>query len=223
MIRDLPAARDVLTGRDGAALRDGGGDASEGVQATPERTIEVDLDDEPTADLRGSGRRRGWLRRLDARTRSILTGAAAAAVIVNAGAVWAYWRITDSETGRAAGGTVVEMNLRARSDLNKALEPGGTGNLTVTVTNDNDFPIRITSVSPGQGNIIADDEHREAGCANTGVIVAQNSVKVRWEVPRNTVGAFTVPDGLAMNADSDKACAGAVFVVPVLVSGMVGH
>ncbi|MET8150521.1 hypothetical protein ACIBSW_03575 [Actinoplanes sp. NPDC049668] len=218
MIRDLPAAREVLTRRDSVARRGGGEEASEGVQATPERTIEVDLDDEPTADLRGS-RRRGWLRRLDARTRSILTGAAAAAVVVNAGAVWAYWRITDSETGHNATGTVVELNLRARSDLNKALEPGGTGNLTVTVTNDNDFPIRITSVSPGQGNIIADDEHREAGCANTGVVVAQNAVKVAWEVPRNTVGAFTVPDGLAMNPDSDKACAGAVFVVPVLVSG----
>ncbi|MEU7902791.1 hypothetical protein [Actinoplanes sp. NPDC049118] len=221
MIRDLPAAREVHTRRDGTSWRDGDGEASEGVHATPERTIEVDLDDEPTADLRG--RRRGWLHRLDARTRSILTGAAAAAVIVNAGAVWAYWRITDSETGRATAGTVVEMNLRARSDLNKALEPGGTGNLTVTVTNDNDFPIRITSVSPGQGNVIADDEHREAGCANTGVIVAQNSVKVRWEVPRNTVGAFTIPDGLAMGPDSDKACAGATFVVPVLVSGLAGR
>jgi hypothetical protein len=223
VIRDLPVAREVLTRRDGTSGRDGDGDASEGVHAVPERTIEVDLDDEPTADLRGSGRRRGWLHRLDARTRSILTGAAAAAVIVNAGAVWAYWRITDSETGRPAGGTVVEMNLRARSDLNKALEAGSTGDLTVTVTNDNNFPIRITSVSPGQGNIIADDEHREAGCANTGVVVAQTSVKVRWDVPRNTVGAFTVPGGLAMGPDSDAACAGAVFTVPVLVSGMAGH
>jgi hypothetical protein len=222
MIRDLPVAREAPTRRDGASGRDGDGEASEGVHAAPERTIEVDLDDEPTADLR-SGRRRGWLHRLDARTRSILTGAAAAAVLVNAGAVWAYWRITDSETGRAANGTVVEMNLRARSDLNKALEAGGTGDLTVTVTNDNDFPIRITSVSPGQGNIIADDEHREAGCANTGVIVAQNSVKVRWDVPRNTVGAFTVPHGLAMGPYSDTACVGAVFTVPVLVSGLAGR
>jgi hypothetical protein len=221
VIRDLPVARELLTRRDGTSLRDG--EASEGVHAAPERTIEVDLDDEPTADLHGSGRRRGLLRRLDARTRSILTGAAAAAVIVNAGAVWAYWRITDSEVGRPAAGTVVEMNLRARSDLNEALEPGSTGDLTVTVTNDNDFPIRITSVSPGQGNIIADDEHREAGCANTGVIVAQSSVKVRWEVPRNAIGAFTVPDGLAMGPDSDTACAGAVFTVPVLVSGLAGR
>jgi hypothetical protein len=227
VIRDLPPVRDVLTRRDGMFRRDGEGgfgegEASEGTHAFPGRTIEVDLEDEPTTDLR-SRTKRGWLRRIDGRTRSILTGAAVAAIIVNAGAVWAYWQITGSETGRDTAGTVVELNLRARSDLNKPLVPGGSGNLTVTVTNDNDFPIRITSVAPGEGNIIADDEHREAGCTTTGVVVAQRSVKVEWDVPRNTIGAFTVPDGLAMGKGSDKACKGATFTVPVLVSGLAGR
>jgi hypothetical protein len=184
-----------------------------GLQPDEERTGEV---------LAGRPTRRWWLGRLDPRSRSILIAAAIAAMTVNAGAVWAYWRISGPEAGRTPAGTDLELNLRGRSDLNKPLVPGGTGNLTVTVTNDHNFAIRIVSVSPGVGNIIANDEHREAGCLNTGVIVAHSSVKVRWYVPRNTVGAFTVPDGLAMTAGSDKACAGATFTVPVLVRGIAG-
>jgi hypothetical protein len=180
------------------------------------------LDDEPTGDVAAAARRQGFLSRLDARTRSILTAAAVAAVLVNAGAVWAYWQITGSETGRANAGAVVELNLRGRSDLNKPLTPGSTGNLTVTLTNDNDFPIRITSVSSAPGTIMADDEHRENGCVDHGVTVAQDAFKVRWDVERNHVGAFIVPDGLAMAATSNPACTGAVFTVPVLVSGVAG-
>jgi len=181
----------------------------------PERTME------PVGDVPPPRRRRGWPGRLDTRTRSILAAAAAGAVIVNAGAAWAYWRIAGSEPGRDDAGTFVELTLRGRSDLNKPLIPGGTGNLVVTVTNDHDFPITITSVTPGGGNIIADDEHREAGCTKPGVIVARESVSVRWEVPRNTVGAFTVAEGLAMGLDSDEACAGATFTVPVQAVGLV--
>jgi hypothetical protein len=179
--------------------------------------------DEPTGDLAGPGPKRGLLSRLDARTRSILTAAAVAAVLVNAGAVWAYWHITGSETGQAANAdAVVELNLRARSGLSKPLTPGGTGDLTVTVTNDNNFPIRITSVSLAPGAILADDEHRENGCADHGVVMVPESAAVRWNVARNSVGAFTVPGGLRMAPDSDAACAGATFSIPVLVSGSAG-
>ena len=74
-------------------------------------------------------------------------------------------------------------------------------------------------VRPGTGNPIADDERREAGCQETGVAFARPAVAVEWEVPRNTVGAFTVPGGLTMAADADKACRDGFFVIPVQVEG----
>lgn len=213
--------RAVLTGRDRRPSLER--PRSRGIPADCVVVGEPPSCEEPTGEaLAGPPAPTWWLGRLDPRSRSILVAAAIAAVIVNAGAAWAYWRISEPEAGRTAAGTVVELNLQGRSDLNKPLRPGDTGNLTVTVTNDHNVAIRIISVSPGVGNIIADDEHREAGCTNTGVIVAHESVKVRWEVPRNTVGAFTVPDGLSMTADSDRACAGATFTVPVLVRGTAG-
>jgi hypothetical protein len=177
--------------------------------------------EEPTWEVRKPGRGKG---RLDGRTRSILSAAAVAAIVVNAGAAWAYWKVTASETGGARAGTAVELTLRGRSDLNRPLTPGGAGNLTVTLTNDNDFPITITSVSPGPGNVVADDEHRDAGCRdNTGVSLTKTAFDVSWDVPRNTIGAFSIPDGLRMDVSSNKACQGATFTVPVQVSGVSGR
>jgi hypothetical protein len=175
--------------------------------------------EEPTWEVRQPGDLRR--RRLDGRTRAILSGAAVGAIVVNAGAAWMYWRITGSHTGPATSAeTVVELALRARSDLNRPLMPGQTGNMTVTVTNDYDFPIRITAVTPGAGNIVADDEHRDAGCKESGVTVARERFPVTWEVPRNMIGAYTIPEALTMRPDANPECAGAVFTVPIQASGV---
>jgi hypothetical protein len=190
---------------------------NDGAKPTPHIEITPGEHEEPTWEVRHP--RDGRRRRLDGRTRAILSGAAAAAIVVNAGAAWTYWRITGSKTGLADGGTVIEMTLRARSDLTHPLLAGQTGNLTVTVTNDYNYPIRITSITAGTGNAVADDEHREAGCKDPGVAVTQPRFGVSWEVPRNTIGAFTIPDGLAMQAGADSSCAGAVFTLPIRASG----
>lgn len=181
---------------------------------------DLHLNDEPTGAVGVS--RPSLLKRIDARTRSVLTSAVVAVVIVNALAMWAYWRITGAEAGPATTGTAVELQLAGRSDLNEPLGPGRIGNLVVTVINDNDFPIQITSVAPASGNVVADDEHRDAGCLRTGVMFAGEAVSVNWDVARNNVSAFTVPDGLTMTSASDPACLGAVFTVPVVVRGVAG-
>ncbi|MEV4703958.1 hypothetical protein [Actinoplanes sp. NPDC049316] len=160
-------------------------------------------------------------RRLDGRTRAILAAAAVTAAVVNAGAVWAYWTITDAGAAIVEPGTYVSMALRGRSSLDTPLQPGATGPLTVTVSNDNPYPIVVSSVEPGPGNVVADDEHREAGCRRPAVSFARSSLSVRWQVSRNDVAVFTVPDALRMAADEKAACAGGVFTVPVQVTGHV--
>lgn len=158
--------------------------------------------------------------RLDRRGKVILSVAAAAAVLVNAGAAWAYWMLDGEGTGVAVAGSVVELTLTGRSDDSRPLYPGGTTNLTVTVTNQNDFPVKITSVAPGDKAVTADSAHREAGCRTTGVVVAQKVIPVSWEVPKNTIGVFTVPDGVRMTNSSDSACQGATFTIPVTANGV---
>jgi hypothetical protein len=179
------------------------------VEPAPDETV-----DDPQAPRAGVGGRR-----IDRRTQSILAVAAAAAVAVNAGAAWAYWEITGSATDSRAAGTAVELSLRARSDYNKPLTAGHTGNLTVTLTNDYDFPVKISRVLRGNGKVVADDEHSDAGCAPTGVSMTREEFDVAWSVQKNTIGAFTIPNGLTMAADAKPECVGATFTLPVRVTG----
>ena len=217
MRRDLLTPRTEPSRRDGTDRRDAYRDREP--ERPPIEMTVLPAVDEPTWEVRQPGTER----RLDRRTRSILGAAAAAAIIVNAGAAWAYWKVTGSETGSVRTGTAIELALRGRSNLNRPLAPGHTGNLTVTVTNDNDFPIRVTSVTPGAGNIVADDEHRDAGCMDTAAVtMTRAAFPVSWDVARNTVGAFTIPDGLRMAAGAHPACRGAVFSVPIQAGGVSG-
>jgi hypothetical protein len=201
-----------------------GGPAELHGQATPPRTDvtvvrDVEPYDEPTWEVRKPNGRPG----LDRRTKAILSVAAATAIVVNAGAAWAYWKVTASETGGARAGTAVHLTLRGRSDLDIPLHPGHTGNMTVTLINDNDFPVRITSVTPGRGNVVADDEHRDAGCLDTGVSMTKDAFAVSWNVTRNNVAAYTVPNALHMDARAKRACIGATFTVPLQTSGVSGR
>ncbi|XVU24685.1 hypothetical protein ACQPZJ_47000 [Actinoplanes sp. CA-054009] len=175
--------------------------------------------EEPTWEVRSPGdvHKRA---KLDRRTRTILSIAAAAAVVVNAGAAWAYWQITGSETRPVTDAGPVELALRGRSDLNVPLRRGDSGNLTVTVTNDTGFPIRITALTPGEGNIVADPEHRDAGCTNAAVEFTRPRFDVAWEVEQNAVRAFAVTTALNMRKNAAPACEGATFTVPVQASGV---
>lgn len=146
----------------------------------------------------------------------ILTVAAVAALLANAGAAWAYWHFNGPEREPpAAAAASVEIMVTATSDPSRALTPGDVGSLTVTVTNQYSNPVRITSILPAGGRILADDGRRSAGCTNPRVELTRKEFPVSWEVPRNTIGAFILPEALTMRANSPAACKGATFTVPV--------
>jgi hypothetical protein len=146
----------------------------------------------------------------------MLAVAGAAAVVVNAGAAWSYWTITSSPTA----GTTVELTLRAHSDYNQALVPGRTGNLAVTLANGQNFPITIDRVVREDPTAYADDQHRESGCDPTGVSLTHDEFDVDWSVPKNTTGAFTIPDGLRMAAGAPPECRDATFTLSIRVVGV---
>jgi hypothetical protein len=176
--------------------------------------LELDPSDheEPTWEVRQPGARR----RFDRRARMILGVAALAALLANAGAAWAYWRFNSPPPeDEWAAGARVEVTLNAISDPGRPLQPGATGNLTVTVTNQHGAAVHLTSIVPGPGPVVADDAHREAGCVEPRVEFTREAFPVSWEVPRNTVGAFILDGALSMRVGGSSACRGATFTVPV--------
>ena len=206
MKRDVPGLLDGLTKRDGGTPRQAG------MMPVPEH-------DELTWEVPQPHSGRSGMRRFDGRTRSILTVAAAVAIVVNAGVAWAYWRITESDTEKGSAGATVEMTVRGRSDLNRPLESGAAGNLTVTVQNDLPCAIRITSVRGAAGRAVADDEHRDAGCKDPVVSLSQPSFDVQWDVEKNTLGVFTIENALTTAPGAARACLGANYTIPVQVGG----
>ncbi|GLW29671.1 hypothetical protein [Actinoplanes regularis] len=196
--------RDVLTGAPEA-----GGNTEGRIELVGEDQ------EEPTWEVREPRKRR-----FDRRSRAILGAAALAAILANAGAAWAYWKITEPSQVAEPAPVAIDMVLRARNDLAQTLRPGDTGNLLVTVTNDKTVPIRITSIRMGPGNVVADPEHRDAGCTEPGVRINRPVFSVSWEVARNTVGAFAVNDALTMSNAVPEACVGATFTVPLRAEGV---
>lgn len=176
-------------------------------------SIELDPADheEPTWEVRQPGSRR----RFDRRARMILTVAAVAALLANAGAAWAYWHFNGPDRGTPTAAARVEITLSAMSDPGRTLRPGEVGNLTVTVTNQHPVPVHITSIRRADGPIIADDVRREAGCTDPRVELTEAEFPVSWEVPRNTIGAFILPQALTMRPGGQVACRGATFTVPI--------
>lgn len=174
-------------------------------------------DDEPTLAAPGTLRS---IRRPDRRTRRILAAAVVAAIAVNVGAAVAYWKITSAATAAPAASAAVELTLKAHSDYNKPLLPGKTGNLTITLANDQDFPITIDRVVRDDTSAYADDQHRDGGCDPSGVALTRDRFDVDWSVPKNTIGAFTIPDGLRMAPGAPAACRDATFNLSIQVIGV---
>jgi hypothetical protein len=138
-----------------------------------------------------------------------------AAVTVGIGV--AAWSVGGSGNGSAKATTASALILADASGFTSAdLYPGATGNLTLRVTNPNSFPVRITAVS-GNGTITSD---KGAACnASTGVSFANQS-GLALDVGAGVTATLTVSSAVSMSNASDNSCQGAVFTVPVSVTGI---
>ena len=141
----------------------------------------------------------------------LLLGAIVAGVAVGA------WNVTGSGSGSAKAGVATGLTLNDASGATAAdLYPGVTGNVKLSVTNPNSFPVRVTSVT-GTGAITSD---KGAACnASTGVTFT-NQTGLTLDLAAGATSVFTLSGAAAMSNSSDNACQGAIFTIPVSVSGI---
>jgi hypothetical protein len=155
--------------------------------------------------------KKGWSRK---RKAIVLVGVVAAAVA--AGVAYAAWTASGSGSGYAkAGSAQVLTTLDASAVTSASLYPGATGSMTLKVNNQNPYPVRITSVT-GNGTITSD---KGAACdASTGVTFT-NQTGLALDVPASSNATFTLAGAVSMSNASDNSCQGAVFTIPVTLSG----
>lgn len=143
--------------------------------------------------------------------------AAVGAVIAAAVAI-AAWNVSGSGNGYAKAGTASALTIGDASASTSAdLFPGGTGSVKVKVTNPNSFAVRITSISKPAASAITSD--KGAACdAATGVTFSDQS-GLSLDVAAGATQTFTLAGAAAMSNASDNSCQGAVFAIPISVTG----
>ncbi|GAA1588820.1 hypothetical protein [Actinoplanes couchii] len=153
------------------------------------------------------------------KAKSALAVVIAVALVAVGGAAWALWSVGGKGNATARGGTVIELLAAGRPDPGTPLYPGAGLDLLVMVRNDNTFPVRVDRIRPGSATATADDKHRKAGCLRTGVSLSRPVYSVALDIAPDSSANVLLPAAVRMTDDSDSACQGATFTLPLTLTG----
>ena len=151
--------------------------------------------------------------------KKVVAGTLMTGLILTAGVAFAVWTAGGSGNGYAKAGTVGALTtIDASASTSAQLYPGGTGDVKITVHNPNNFPVTVTGVS-GNGTITSD---AGATCnASTGVTFT-NTSGLSDVAAANADTTITLANKASMSSSSVNACQGAIFTIPVTLTGTVG-
>ena len=138
------------------------------------------------------------------------------AAILMVGSAMAAWLAngTGSGTAKAISGSAL-TTLDASASTTASLYPGATGDVTVRIDNTNPYPVRVTAVADS-GAITA--AGGTGTCTTTGVsFVDQTGLTL--DIAASTATTFTLTGAASMTNASDNGCQGAVFTIPVTLTG----
>jgi hypothetical protein len=156
---------------------------------------------------------RNGTRKLTAR---ITAGGIVVGAMLAAGVAFAAWTATGSGSGYAKATTAQALTtVDVSASTPATLYPGATGNVKLSISNPNPYPVTVSSVS-GNGAITSE---KGAACnASTGVTYS-NQTGLSLAVPAAGSATFTLAGAVSMSNASDDSCQGAVFTIPVSLSG----
>lgn len=139
----------------------------------------------------------------------------ALAAVATAGVTFGSWSVVGIGSGYTKAVTPANVTLNDASAATVAdLYPGATGNVTISVTNPNAFPVTIAGVSD-TGAITSSGG---AACnAATGVTFTDQT-GLGLALAAGATTTFTLTGAAAMSNASVDACKGATFAIPVSVT-----
>lgn len=152
------------------------------------------------------------MRKLTRRATVVTSGLVAATTM---GVAFAAWTSTGSGTGSAASttsenSTITAMTLSAADEL----YPGATKSTSVSVSNPNDYPVIVTSISSGSSDAVngcaADSVRTDARSLSSGVVQSDGSSTV---IAPNSSATYTLV--LRMTDNPSDACKSQSFSLPL--------
>jgi hypothetical protein len=148
----------------------------------------------------------------------IAAALAALFVVVTGALATAAWLAGGSGNGSAKATTSQSLTLNdASASVTAQLYPGGSGDVKVSITNPNPFPVQLSSIT--QSGAITSDQG-SACDASTGVsYTAPGSLAgAAYNIGAGQTKVVTLTGAVAMSNASDNSCQGATFTIPVTVS-----
>ncbi|HET6830007.1 MAG TPA: hypothetical protein VFH44_01535 [Solirubrobacterales bacterium] len=136
--------------------------------------------------------------------------------LVAVGLVYAAWTSSGNGSGYAKAGTAQALStVDVSASTTATLYPGSNGDVLIEIDNPNPYPVRVTSIT-GNGTITADGGH--PGCVTTGVSFTDQT-GLTIDIAANDSTQTALSGAASMSNASDNACQGAVFTIPVSLSG----
>jgi hypothetical protein len=145
----------------------------------------------------------------------VLLPAVCVVVSLAAGTAYGYFKSSGHGTGPAGTGTMQTVTVSAATVTpGTPLLPGGSGDVTLKVTNPNGFAVTLVSVTGTGATITADSGH--PGCTATGVIFL-GQTGLSTSIPAGATATVDLPGAAAMSTASPAGCQGARFSIPVTI------
>jgi hypothetical protein len=149
-----------------------------------------------------------WYRRITAG--SILFG-----IILVSSVAYAAWTASGGGQGYAkAGSAQVLTTVDVSATTTATLFPSGTGDVFVKINNPNPYPVTVATVT-GSGAVTS----TVPACNLSTGVTFTTQTGLSLAVPAGGAAQFTLTGAAAMSNASDNSCQGAVFTIPVTLSG----
>jgi hypothetical protein len=153
------------------------------------------------------------------RRKRLIVGAFTLLVLAAVGAVYAAWTVngTGDAYAKAKGAPTALTTVNVSATTPATLYPGATGDVLIRIKNDNDYQVRVTTIT-GNGAITPDAGH--SSCNAAASVTFDNQTGKTIDVPGGGGETEVTLSGAAhMSNAANDACQGATFTVPVSLSG----
>ncbi len=165
---------------------------------------------------RRSGRTWRW------RRATVVFGAIVALVLgLGAGTAFAYFTSHGSGRGSASSATMLSLTVATAGSPSSPLLPGKPGDVVLTATNPNKFPVSLIGIALESGATITPDAAHSA-CTTTDSLPVITLNVPSGDLPVSIAPKATVTIDLANAATMDLAatsnCQGATFTIPLTLT-----
>ncbi|HWC72075.1 MAG TPA: hypothetical protein VG993_13025 [Actinomycetota bacterium] len=149
-------------------------------------------------------------------SKKLTLGALFAGAMLAGSIAFAAWTATGSGSGYAKATNAQALTtVDVSASTSATLYPGATGDVELRIDNPNPYPVTVTDVV-STGSI---DSDTTAACdASTGVTFTDQT-GLSLNVPAGAAATFTLNGSVQMDNSSHTSCQGAVFTVPVTLTG----